>query len=51
MKKNPSLAAADLPPALRVFWDTAPEQFRIAAILTALDCYCALVTRIRAKYV
>lgn len=51
MKKNPSLAAADLPPALRVFWDTAPEQFRIAAILTALDCYCALGTRIRAKYV
>ena len=51
MKKNPSLTAADLPPALRVFWNTAPEQFRIASILTALDCYCALGTRIRAKYV
>lgn len=47
----PQLTAADLPPALQVFWNTAPEQFRIAAILTALDCYCALGTRIRAKYV
>ena len=36
---------------MRVFWQTAPEQFRIAAILTALDCYCALGTRLRAKYV
>lgn len=41
----------DLPPAVRVFWDTAPEPFRIASILTALDCYCALGTRLRAKYV
>ena len=48
---NPKLTASNLPPSLRVFWDTAPEQFRIAAILTALDCYCALGTRIRAKYV
>ena len=47
----PQLKAADLPPALQVFWETAPEPFRIAAILTALDCYCALGTRIRAKYV
>ena len=45
------LSASDLPPSLRVFWDTAPEPFRIAAILTALNCYCALGTRIRAKYV
>ena len=48
---KPSITASDLPPALRVFWDTAPEPFRIAAILTALDCYCALGTRIRANYV
>ena len=47
----PQLKAADLPPALQVFWETAPEPFRIAASLTALDCYCALGTRIRAKYV
>ena len=46
-----TLTSADLPPALQVFWNTAPEQFRTAAILTALDCYCALGTRIRAKYV
>ena len=48
---NKGLSTSDLPPSLRVFWDTAPEQFRIAAILTALNCYCALGTRIRAKYV
>lgn len=46
-----NLAAADLPPAVRVFWDTAPEQFKIPAILTAIDCYCALGTRLRAMYV
>ena len=48
---KPSINASNLPPALRVFWNTAPEPFRIAAILTALDCYCALGTRIRANYV
>ena len=46
-----TIQASDLPPAVRVFWQTAPEPFRIAAILTALDCYCALGTRLRAKYV
>lgn len=46
-----NLTAADLPPAVRVFWDTAPEQFKVAAILTAIDCYCALGTRLRAMYV
>jgi len=46
-----SLKAADLPPAVRVFWDTAPEAFKIPSILTAIDCYCALATRLRAKYV
>lgn len=45
------LAAADLPPAVRVFWDTAPDQFKVAAILTAIDCYSALATRLRAMYV
>ena len=46
-----TLSASDLPPAVRVFWETAPEAFRIPAILTAIDCYCALATRVRAKYV
>ncbi|MCQ2223948.1 MAG: DUF3987 domain-containing protein [Bacteroidaceae bacterium] len=50
-KVQPSLMAADLPPAVRVFWDSAPENFRIPAILTAIDCYCALGTRLRAMYV
>ena len=45
------LQASDLPPAVRVFWETAPEAFRIPAILTAIVCYCALATRVRAKYV
>ena len=46
-----NLTAGDLPPAVRVFWDTAPEQFKVPAILTAIDCYCALGTRLRAMYV
>lgn len=45
------LEASDLPPAVRCYWDTAPETFRIPAILTAIDCYSALGTRLRAKYV
>lgn len=50
-KAQPSIGAADLPPAVRVFWNTAPDQFKIPAILTAIDCYCALATRLRAMYV
>ena len=46
-----TLSAADIAPAARVFWQTAPESFRTAALLTALDCDCALGTRLRAKYV
>lgn len=46
-----NLSAGDLPPAVRVFWDTAPVQFKVPAILTAIDCYCALGTRLRALYV
>ena len=46
-----TLMASDLPPAVRVFWDTAPEAFRIPAILASIVCYCALGTRLRAKYV
>ena len=45
------LLASDLPEPVRVFWNTAPEQFRIPAILTAIVCYCALGTRLRAKYI
>ena len=48
---GPTQMALDLPPAVRVFWETAPEAFRIPAILTAIVCYCALATRVRAKYV
>ena len=46
-----TLQASDLPHAVRVFWETAPEAFRLPAILTAITCYCALATRVRAKYV
>ena len=45
------LQASDLPPAVRVFWETAPEAFRIPAMLASITCYCALATRVRAKYV
>lgn len=49
--KRSTLSANDLPPAVRVFWNTAPDHFRTASILTALCCYCCLGTRLRAKYV
>ena len=48
--KPGSLQAADLPPAVRAFWDSAPAPFKVPAILTAIDCYCALATRLRFKY-
>lgn len=46
-----ALKGTDLPPALRVYWDNAPEAFRIPAVLTAATCLCALGTRIRVRYV
>ena len=54
MKKQcvvPTLNASDLPPAVRAYWETAPTAFKVPAILTAIDCYCALATRLRFKYV
>lgn len=45
-----ALTATDLPPAVRAFWDSAPAPFKVPAILTAIDCYCALATRLRFKY-
>jgi len=45
------IKGADLPPVLRVFWNTAPDHFKVASILSALACLCALGTRLRAKYV
>ncbi len=45
-----TLTAADLPPAIRAYWDSAPAAFKVPAILTAIDCYCALATRLRFKY-
>lgn len=50
-EESAALEATDLPPAVRCFWASAPVNFRIPAILTAIDCYCALGTRLRAKYV
>ena len=46
----PTLNAADLPPAVRAYWDSAPAPFKVPAILTAIDCYCALATRLRFRY-
>lgn len=46
-----SLTAADLPPTLRIYFEAAPESFRIPAILTAITCLCALGTRLRVRYV
>lgn len=49
--KNPQLNGSDLPPVLQLYYEAAPESFRLPAILTALTCLCALGTRLRAKYV
>ena len=49
-RQSGGLTAADLPPAVRAFWDSAPAPFKVPAILTAIDCYCALATRLRFKY-
>ena len=46
----PTLNASDLPPAVRAYWDSAPTAFKVPAILTAIDCYCALGTRLRFRY-
>lgn len=46
-----NINARDLPPALRIYYECAPENFRIPAILTAITCLCALGTRLRVKYV
>ena len=46
----PTLTAADLPPAVRAYWESAPAPFKVPAILTAIDCYCALATRLRFRY-
>jgi len=51
MKKIPFLKATDLPSVLRIYYEIAPESFRIPAILTAITCLCALSTRLRVKYV
>ena len=50
VEEHGTLAAADLPPAVRAYWDSAPAPFKVPAILTAIDCYCALATRLRFKY-
>ena len=44
------LLASDLPAPVRVFWERAPENFKIPCMLTVLCCYCALSTRLRVKY-
>lgn len=49
--KVAGLSARDLPPALRVYWETAPENFRIPSLLAAITCLSSLATRVRVKYV
>lgn len=45
-----AIESADLPLAVRAYFDTAPDNFKIPSVLTALCCYCALGTRLRVKY-
>lgn len=49
-QKPPSFNYKDLPPAVRPFVDSAPDDFKLAVLLSVLCCYCALATRLRVKY-
>lgn len=40
----------ELPPAVQPLVDAAPDDFKLAVLLAALCCYCALGTRLRVKY-
>ena len=40
----------ELPASVRPFVDTAPDDFKLAVLLSVLCCYCALATRLRVKY-
>lgn len=54
-KKQLSFTGKDLPPALRPFYEnfgTADDQdVKMMTTLAALVCYCALMPRVRTKYV
>lgn len=41
----------DLPPVLRIFWKMAEMmEFKIACLITALTCFCAMSPRLRFHY-
>ena len=41
----------DLPPVLRIFWKMAAlMEFKIACLITALTCFCAMSPRLRFHY-
>lgn len=41
----------ELPECVALFVDSAPEDFKLAVLLSVLCCYCALGTRLRVKYI
>ena len=43
-----SITERDLPPVLRIFWKMAAiMEFKIACLITALTCFCAMSPRLR----
>ena len=46
-----SITERDLPPVLRIFWKMAAiREFKIACLITALACFCAMSPRLRFHY-
>ena len=49
--KPPSIGNMELPECVALFVDSAPDDFKLAVLLSVLCCYCTLGTRLRVKYV
>ena len=48
--KPQGIGNMELPECVALFVDSAPEDFKLAVLLSVLCCYCALGTRLRVKY-
>ena len=55
MKKEKTIKTTDignmeLPECIALFVNSAPDEFKLAVLLSVICCYCALATRLRVKY-
>lgn len=48
--KTPNIGNMEFPSSVAPFVDSAPDDFKLAVLLSVLCCYCALGTRLRVKY-